>query len=77
MTAGVSYKVGDNSSAEFKGSRVVLCCVVVKGLAKLIYARVQEAINHPVNAKQFRLSVWFGNQVHYLSSQIGKTCTTA
>jgi len=59
VTAGVSYRLGDNSSAESKGSE--LCSVVVKGLAKLIYARVQEAIKHPVNAKQFRLSVWFGN----------------
>ena len=50
MTAGVSYRLGDNSSAESKGSE--LCSVVVKGLAKLIYARVQEAIKHSVTAKR-------------------------
>jgi len=35
---------------------VVLCCVV-KGLAKPINARVQEAIKHLVTAKQFRLPI--------------------
>jgi len=37
----------------------VLC--VVKGLAKLIYARVHEAIKHLVTTKQLRLPIQFVN----------------